>query len=75
MSSELTIKQVMDYILAAPNDQEFVNRVCQHLHGHHTDMDRQREIHARVSYRLAALLRAGIQPNYNPCNGQPPVVE
>ena len=43
MSSELTVEQVADYILAAPNDQEFFNRADQYLTGHHTDLDRARD--------------------------------
>jgi hypothetical protein len=73
MSSELTVEQVADYILAAPNDQEFFNRADQYLTGHHTDLDRVRAIHARVHHRLK-LLPDEYWSGGNPCNGPETVV-
>ena len=75
MNDTLTIEQAIDYIFAAPDDQEFVNRASMLTTGPVDDKERYKSIHSQVSYRLAELLRAGIQPNYvprppHPCNGR-----
>ena len=78
MNDSLTIEQAIDYIIAAPDDQEFVNRASMLTTGHVDDKERHKAIHAGVSYRLAELLRSGIRPSYVPspphprtlCNGR-----
>lgn len=71
MNDTLTIEQAIDYIFAAPDDQEFVNRASRLTTGHIDDKERYMAIHARVSDRFAKLLRAGIHPNYVPTPPHP----
>ncbi len=68
MSSNLSIEQIVDDIFAAPNDQEFANRVTRHLRENVGSVDRCVAIHGserngvKLKKRIQEIFDAGIRP-------------